>query len=394
MDRSATSRSERPTAMRTAGVTTLDLLLPATTGERGEPTSATQTRPVVHGMPVLRQPSHGCHIGGQSQTNPAAHATSRNRSSLSETESEPSGARPRDLSVLAARRLDRTAQPGLEHRYYVPSDAGRLPLPGGRDGLVQPFRTQLGTLQHVGSRLLSDGPRGRVAFRSTRDLELRSGLAVHRGGLSGAPEKTWRVDQHGRTRPCPGQRFHRAALAQSEVRAHLSRRLRQWRRSLPSAGSLLPFLQLSASAPGARLPHAGGPVPAPVNKEEVITMMGGSAPHFPRDLSQFSSRVDGFVFVTIRDCRTMERLDRRIGQRRDATRAPTQARSGWRPSGRLLVSPLHHLRTAEILSKRWGPPHVWRRAGSQLATDIDTYRSALRTSAQHRVCAAICPEHT
>jgi hypothetical protein len=33
----------------------------------------------------------------------------------------------------------------------------------------------------------------------------------------------------------------------------------------------------------------------------------------------------------------MERLDRGTGQRRDATRAPTQARSGWRPSGRLLV---------------------------------------------------------
>src|ERR1039457_7221470 len=29
--------------------------------------------------------------------------------------------------------------------------------------------------------------------------------------------------------------------------------------------------------------------------------------------------------------RTMEELDRRIGQRRDATRAPNQARSGWRP---------------------------------------------------------------
>ena len=91
-------------------------------------------------------------------------------------------------------------------------------------------------------------------------------------------------------------------------------------------------------------------------REEVIAIMGGAAPHAPRDLTQFSSRVDGFAFATIRDCRKMERLDRRIGQRRDATRAPTQARSGWRPSGRLLVSPLHHLRTAEILSKRWGPP--------------------------------------
>src|SRR5207245_7901784 len=109
--------------------------LPATTGQRGEPMSATQTRRAVHGIPVLRQPAHGGHVGGQSQANPAAHADSGNRSSLSETEFEPPGTGPRDLSVLAARRLDRTAEPGLEHRYYVHSDAGRLPLPGGGDGL-------------------------------------------------------------------------------------------------------------------------------------------------------------------------------------------------------------------------------------------------------------------
>jgi hypothetical protein len=86
--------------------------------------------------------------------------------------------------------------------------------------------------------------------------------------------------------------------------------------------------------------------------------MGGFAPQAPQDLSLFSSRVDGFVLEVLSDCHTMVRLDRRTGQRRDATRAPTQARSGWRPSGRLLVSPLHHLRTAKILSKRWGPPQT------------------------------------
>jgi len=86
-------------------------------------------------------------------------------------------------------------------------------------------------------------------------------------------------------------------------------------------------------------------------------MMGGTAPQAPRDLSLFSTRVDGFALVVICECRTIEELDRRIGQRRDATRAPTQARSGWRPSNRFLDSPPHHLRDGEILSKQWGPPH-------------------------------------
>ena len=85
-------------------------------------------------------------------------------------------------------------------------------------------------------------------------------------------------------------------------------------------------------------------------------MMGGSAPQTPRDLALFFSRMDGFCFSGLRSCRTLERLDRKTGQRRDATRAPIQARNGWRPSGRLLVTPPHHLSDCPILSNLWGPP--------------------------------------
>ena len=121
------------------------------------------------------------------------------------------------------------------------------------------------------------------------------GVAVHLGGLSGAAEKARRLNQHGWTGPRPGQRFHRAPVAQSEVRADLPRRLRRRRRPVASAESLLPFLQPPAPAPGARLSHAGRSVPAPVKKEKVTAIMGGSAPHAPRDLSLFFSRVDGFA---------------------------------------------------------------------------------------------------
>src|SRR6185436_16768910 len=228
MDRSTTSTPDRAAAVRTAGPAALDLLLPAAAGERGESASAAATRRAVSGLSVLRQPPHGRHAGGQPQTHPAADAPSRSRSSLSQTELEPPGAGPRDLSVPAAWRLDRAAQPGLEHRYYVRSDAGRLPLPGGRHGLVQPLRAQLGTLQHDGDRLLSGRTGGGVLLRPTRNLELRSGRAVHLSRFSGAAERARRLDQHGWTRPRPGQRFHRASVAQPEVRTPLPRRLRQW----------------------------------------------------------------------------------------------------------------------------------------------------------------------
>src|SRR5579872_6896368 len=263
MDRSTTSAPECSAAVRTAGRASLDLLSPAAAGERGEPASAPAARRAVLGLPIFRQPSHGRHAGGKPQTHPAADAHSGYRSALPETELEPPGARPPDLPVPAARRLHRTAQPSLEYRYYVHSDAWRLPLPGCRDGLVQPLRAQLGTLQYHGDRLLSGRAGSGVPLRPTRNLELRSGVPVHFARLSGAAEESWHLEQHGWTGPRPGQRFHRAPVAQLEVRTHLPRRLRQRSGPVRGAGALLSFLQSSAPTPGARLPHAGRFVPAP-----------------------------------------------------------------------------------------------------------------------------------
>jgi len=68
-------------------------------------------------------------------------------------------------------------------------------------------------------------------------------------------------------------------------------------------------------------------------------MMGDAVPQTPWDLSLSFSRMDVFLFTANGTCRTIEMLDRNIGQRRDATRAPIQARNGWRPYGRRLGQP-------------------------------------------------------
>src|SRR6516165_3091430 len=94
----------------------------------------------------------------------------------------------------------------------------------------------------------------------------------------------------------------------------------------------------------------------------------GALPPTPQDLSQFPSRVDGWFVVAIGGCRTLKRLDRRIGLRRDATRAPTQARSGWRPSGRLLDSPQQASLDAALAQSGWvvvSPKKARRIAGRQ-----------------------------
>src|SRR5213075_823090 len=105
-------------------------------GECGEPAADAAAGRTVSELPVLRQSPDGGHTGGEPQTHAAPDGDSRNRSSLSETQLEPPGAWARGLSLPASRRLDRAAQSSLEHRYYVYSDAGRLPVSGRRHGVA------------------------------------------------------------------------------------------------------------------------------------------------------------------------------------------------------------------------------------------------------------------
>ena len=57
---------------------------------------------------------------------------------------------------------------------YIPN-ARRLLVFSRRDGLVQPLRAQLGTVQHDGNRLLPGGARCRVPLRPTRNLNSDQG---------------------------------------------------------------------------------------------------------------------------------------------------------------------------------------------------------------------------
>ncbi len=162
MDRSRPSATHRATAVRTAGSRAFELLLRASAGERGELAAAARARRTVSEVAVLRQPQDGRRVRRGPASRPAADAHFGHRSSLSQAALEPSGSRPPDLPVPVARRGDRAPQPGLEHRYYLYSDAWRLSVSGRRDGLVQPVCTQLGTVQHDGNRLLPGRARRRV----------------------------------------------------------------------------------------------------------------------------------------------------------------------------------------------------------------------------------------
>src|ERR1700676_5490583 len=179
MDRSRPSAAQHSTAVRTAGRATFALLPPASAGERGELAVVARARRTVSEGAVLRQPQDGRRVRRGPPSRAAADAHFGNRSALSQAAPESPGSGPPDLPVPVARRGDRAPQPGLEHRYYLYSDAWRLSVPGRGDGLVQPLRAELGTLQHHGDWLLPGRARRRVSLRPAGNLELRSGLAVH-----------------------------------------------------------------------------------------------------------------------------------------------------------------------------------------------------------------------
>src|SRR5580658_7058237 len=103
MDRSTPCALDHRTAVRAVGPAALDLLLPTAAGERPKPASPAAARRTVSGTSLLRQPAHGGHPGREPQTHPAADGYPGDRSSVPETELEPTGGRPRDLPVPAAR---------------------------------------------------------------------------------------------------------------------------------------------------------------------------------------------------------------------------------------------------------------------------------------------------
>src|ERR1700689_2017516 len=129
MDRSRSSAPQHSAAVRTVGSAALDLVLPSAAGERRESATAPPARSAIPEAPVLWQPQNGLRTGSEPQAYPAADAPSGHRSPLPETEPEPSGAGSPDLPLPAARCGDPPPQPRLEYRYYIHSDARRLPVP-------------------------------------------------------------------------------------------------------------------------------------------------------------------------------------------------------------------------------------------------------------------------
>src|SRR5665811_969981 len=79
----------------------------------------------------------------------------------------------------------------------------------------------------------------------------------HLGGIHRPTSGPRGQDQHGRTGPLDGQRLHREALAERQIRGGVPERIREHSRSPEGACRLLRLLQPAAPAPGTRRPDPG-----------------------------------------------------------------------------------------------------------------------------------------
>ena len=164
--------------------------------------------------------------------------------------------------------------------------------------------------------------RGRPEIFNSGHLRFSAGLAVHQREVHRRVEGARHHNQHGRTRALFRQHFHRTAVALIEVRRGLFERIRSGAGGANGHRQLVQVLQprQAASKPG--LSNAGETLlemtTRPQKRKEAFSDLGGQSPN-PRGLT-LSGR---------NDWSTMIALERRIGQRRGATRAPAQGPE-WR----------------------------------------------------------------
>src|SRR5262245_46312315 len=231
MHRTGPPKIEHHPAVRTDRAAAIELVLRAAAGDGGKPASDALVGRAIHAHAILRKPAHGdcagrARLEGQSQTCPGAYAEDGHPGDLSKAAFIRSCARTSDLSIPAARPSDHAAQPSVGNRYYVHPAAQWIHLSGRHSRLVQPLRCGLGSLHHVGHRLLSVRAGSSFGESQAGNLQFRSRRTVHQRGIHKTAGERRRLDQHGWTGTRDGQYLHRAVVAKREVRRGLLERLR------------------------------------------------------------------------------------------------------------------------------------------------------------------------
>ena len=190
----------------------------------------------------------GTRVSGQSQACRAIDEPDGFTGRVTGSSHKPASPSAQDLSISASGSTGAGAKRSVVRRYHLHPNATRLSLSGCRDGLVQPLCAVVGAIELAGGDLLCRGIGASTIAGHAGDLQHRSGSSVHQRRFYKTSSIGRSKDQHGRPREGNGQYFHRASVAQRQVRGGISARLLRRHRGQGQAEPLLPLLQHGAYA--------------------------------------------------------------------------------------------------------------------------------------------------
>ena len=167
----------------------------------------------------------GAGIFGQSETRSAVNAVNEFGGHLSASADDTKRSRTPCFSVSFARSVDHSAGRSVGRRYHVYSDVSRVHVPGGDHRLAQSLCDWLAAVEQSREQFLRGRFEPGVGKEEAGDLQHGSGCSIHKSDLHRPVGGGGRADQHGRERSGVGQRVHRAAVVEREVRERVPARL-------------------------------------------------------------------------------------------------------------------------------------------------------------------------
>lgn len=159
--------------------------------------------------------------------------------------------RTRYLQVLAEGPGRNWAESSMVQLYYVCANVLRVFVFSDRHGLVQTLCVGLGVEQHDKGRFPYSVVGSGVGRRASgvANIQHGSGLAIHQSRLHRCGGIGRGGSEHGRPRALDGQPVHRAFVIDSEVRGHLTSRLRRRVGGRSGLGKMVLALQRAAASP-------------------------------------------------------------------------------------------------------------------------------------------------
>ncbi len=207
---------------------------------------------------------------GQSETNPAVNAVDEFGGHLSASADDAKESRTPCFSVSFAGSVDHSAGRSVGRRHHVHSDVSRVHVPGGDHRLAQSIRDWLAAIKQFGEQFLFGRVEPGVGKEEAGDLQHGSGCSIHESDLHGPVGVGGRADQHGRERSGVGQRVHRAAVVEREVRERVPARLSDGAAIASRLESVLRVLLSGASASVVGVSDAGDGVSSKSSEKHVI----------------------------------------------------------------------------------------------------------------------------